>query len=204
MSVYQAVNSRPIKFLDTYGLRADVGGGGTRVLPWNNPPPMLPPGCHIWGCTPGPWILPPPRPPQMDPPGEVVTWRDCPDLANNCKYGVKPKPGPPSPPNACGADTLTNWGLHLGFLPYTWDFASCCNNHDLCYGACGANRSDCDDGLFSCQISTCRALYGNWFGIFTLTHERCIQAADMFRNFGVRPHGQKPFCAAQVKSCVCK
>jgi RHS repeat-associated protein len=58
------------------------------------------------------------------------------------------------------------WGWGCGdatsdrFVPDSVDgvsFTAACRNHDVCYDKCGANKADCDKGLYNDIVSACFA-----------------------------------------------
>ncbi len=133
----------------------------------------------------------------------VTSWRNCPQFAG-CTAGIEKKPRTRPTSNGCGNDAVLKFALNFFFYPaFISTFTPCCNNHDFCYGSCGADKSRCDVNLFNCMISQCDQVFGGWFNRYTLNHERCIQDASLvFR--GVDKYGGKPFCEAQAKNCRCK
>ncbi|XP_067996460.1 group XIIB secretory phospholipase A2-like protein isoform X2 [Melanerpes formicivorus] len=73
-----------------------------------------------------------------------------------CRYGKAPMPRPhykPQEPNGCSSNFL-GLKLDLGIPAMT----KCCNQLDICYDTCGANKYRCDAKFRWCLHSICSDL----------------------------------------------
>ncbi|XP_020638814.1 group XIIB secretory phospholipase A2-like protein isoform X2 [Pogona vitticeps] len=115
-----------------------------------------------------------------------------------CRYGKAPMPRPnyKSPePNGCSSYFL---GLKLDFgIPA---MTKCCNQLDICYDTCGANKYRCDAKFRWCLQSICSDLKRS-LG-FVSKVEACESIADtVFRT--VKTLGCRPFMNSQRSACIC-
>ncbi|XP_072439616.1 group XIIB secretory phospholipase A2-like protein isoform X1 [Chiloscyllium punctatum] len=119
-----------------------------------------------------------------------------------CRYGKAPLPRPdykPPEPNGCSSSFL---GLKV---PDTLDLGipamtKCCNQLDLCYDTCGANKYRCDAKFRWCLYGICSDLKKS-LG-FVSKVEACESVADTMFN-AVWTLGCKPFMNSQRSACVC-
>ena len=79
------------------------------------------------------------------------------------------------------------------------DFKGCCNAHDVCYGTCGRNRSECDRGLGACMRQKCEE------SLRFVYHEKalCVSMATAYE-LAVATFGDGPFEAGQDEGCIWK
>jgi len=68
-------------------------------------------------------------------------------------------------------------------------FLKCCNEHDKCYGTCGAEKGKCDGDFGSCLVSSCR--------VTMLGTPTCLLAAAAF-TIAVASGGGPAFDSAQA------
>ncbi|XP_042312619.1 group XIIB secretory phospholipase A2-like protein isoform X2 [Sceloporus undulatus] len=115
-----------------------------------------------------------------------------------CRYGKAPMPRPnyKSPePNGCSSYFL-GLKLDMGIPAMT----KCCNQLDVCYDTCGANKYRCDAKFRWCLQSICSDLKRS-LG-FVSKVEACESVADtVFRT--VRTLGCRPFMNSQRSACIC-
>ncbi|XP_044276475.1 group XIIB secretory phospholipase A2-like protein isoform X1 [Varanus komodoensis] len=119
-----------------------------------------------------------------------------------CRYGKAPMPRPnyKSPePNGCSAYFLglkVPESLDMGIPAMT----KCCNQLDVCYDTCGANKYRCDAKFRWCLQSICSDLKRS-LG-FVSKVETCESIADtVFKT--VRTLGCRPFMNSQRSACIC-
>lgn len=95
-----------------------------------------------------------------------------------------------------GLESAVDWDLPGGpnhcslspDRPFSFDFASCCKVHDVCYGTCGVGRDRCDDGFCNCLAASCTK---NGIG-----RALCGRLANLYCSL-VRRHGQSWYRKAQ-------
>ena len=77
--------------------------------------------------------------------------------------------------------------------PAGFDFTSCCEGHDNCYGDCKnkPSKSSCDDAFWQCMLDKCIDDYSGSLG--------CSELAHLYYG-AVNNHGQGPFDNAR-KCC---
>ncbi|XP_053307300.1 group XIIB secretory phospholipase A2-like protein isoform X2 [Spea bombifrons] len=115
-----------------------------------------------------------------------------------CRYGKAPLPRPdykPPEPNGCSSYFL-GLKLDMGIPAMT----KCCNQLDICYDTCGANKYRCDAKFRWCLHSICSDLKKS-LG-FVSKVEACEAVADTVFNT-VWTLGCKPFMNSQRSSCIC-
>ncbi|XP_048419743.1 group XIIB secretory phospholipase A2-like protein isoform X2 [Stegostoma tigrinum] len=115
-----------------------------------------------------------------------------------CRYGKAPLPRPDykvPEPNGCSSSFL-GLKLDLGIPAMT----KCCNQLDLCYDTCGANKYRCDAKFRWCLYGICSDLKKS-LG-FVSKVEACESVADTMFN-AVWTLGCKPFMNSQRSACVC-
>ncbi|XP_028916013.2 group XIIB secretory phospholipase A2-like protein isoform X2 [Ornithorhynchus anatinus] len=119
-----------------------------------------------------------------------------------CQYGKSPMPRPgykPQEPNGCSSYFLglkVPESLDLGIPAMT----KCCNQLDLCYDTCGANKYRCDAKFRWCLHSICSDLKRS-LG-FVSKVEACESLADTVYNT-VWTLGCRPFMNSQRAACIC-
>ncbi|XP_062989050.1 group XIIB secretory phospholipase A2-like protein isoform X2 [Elgaria multicarinata webbii] len=115
-----------------------------------------------------------------------------------CRYGKAPMPRPSyksEEPNGCSSYFL-GLKLDMGIPAMT----KCCNQLDVCYDTCGANKYRCDAKFRWCLQSICSDLKRS-LG-FVSKVEACESIADtVFRT--VRTLGCRPFMNSQRSACIC-
>ncbi|XP_044878521.1 group XIIB secretory phospholipase A2-like protein isoform X1 [Mauremys mutica] len=119
-----------------------------------------------------------------------------------CRYGKAPMPRPnykPQEPNGCSSYFLglkVPESLDLGIPAMT----KCCNQLDVCYDTCGANKYRCDAKFRWCLHSICSDLKRS-LG-FVSKVEACESVADTVFNT-VWTLGCRPFMNSQRSACIC-
>ncbi|XP_059802485.1 group XIIB secretory phospholipase A2-like protein isoform X2 [Hypanus sabinus] len=115
-----------------------------------------------------------------------------------CRYGKAPLPRPDyktPEPNGCSSSFL-GLKLDLGIPAMT----KCCNQLDLCYDTCGANKYRCDAKFRWCLYGICSDLKKS-LG-FVSKVEACETVADTMFN-AVWTLGCRPFMNSQRSACTC-
>ncbi|XP_039562654.1 group XIIB secretory phospholipase A2-like protein [Passer montanus] len=115
-----------------------------------------------------------------------------------CRYGKAPMPRPhykPQEPNGCSSHFL-GLKLDLGIPAMT----KCCNQLDICYDTCGANKYRCDAKFRWCLHSICSDLKRS-LG-FVSKVQACESMADTVFN-AVWTLGCRPFMNSQRSACIC-
>ncbi|XP_048360984.1 group XIIB secretory phospholipase A2-like protein isoform X2 [Sphaerodactylus townsendi] len=115
-----------------------------------------------------------------------------------CRYGKAPLPRPDykaPEPNGCSSYFL-GLKLDLGIPAMT----KCCNQLDICYDTCGANKYRCDAKFRWCLHSICSDLKRS-LG-FVSKVEACESVADTVFNT-VWTLGCRPFMNSQRSACIC-
>lgn len=110
---------------------------------------------------------------------------------------MNPRPDtsiPPPTPNGCGGAGSA--------VPVPDGFGKCnfkpwCDNHDLCYATCGANKQLCDDMLCTNLFAECGRCGKN-----LLERLACMEAAAAYCA-AVTLFGQGWYDAAQERFCIC-
>jgi hypothetical protein len=84
------------------------------------------------------------------------------------------------------------------------DFEGPCNGHDVCYGTCNANKSNCDSNLMDAMLVECEKAFPNdtTSGVVQHLHQNCRWRAAFYRAV-LTEHGQAPFKAGQAEACEC-
>ncbi|XP_072279236.1 group XIIB secretory phospholipase A2-like protein isoform X1 [Pyxicephalus adspersus] len=119
-----------------------------------------------------------------------------------CRYGKAPLPRPdykPPEPNGCSSYFLglkVPESLDMGIPAMT----KCCNQLDICYDTCGANKYRCDAKFRWCLHSICSDLKKS-LG-FVSKVEACESVADTIFNT-LWALGCRPFMNSQRASCIC-
>nr|XP_056706258.1 group XIIB secretory phospholipase A2-like protein isoform X2 [Euleptes europaea] len=115
-----------------------------------------------------------------------------------CRFGKAPLPRPDykaSEPNGCSSYFL-GLKLDLGIPAMT----KCCNQLDVCYDTCGANKYRCDAKFRWCLHAICSDLKRS-LG-FVSKVEACESVADTVFNT-VWTLGCRPFMNSQRSACIC-
>ncbi|XP_060097195.1 group XIIB secretory phospholipase A2-like protein isoform X2 [Heteronotia binoei] len=115
-----------------------------------------------------------------------------------CRYGKAPTPRPEykaPEPNGCSSYFL-GLKLDLGIPAMT----KCCNQLDVCYDTCGANKYRCDAKFRWCLHAICSDLKRS-LG-FVSKVEACESVADTVFNT-VWTLGCRPFMNSQRSACIC-
>ncbi|XP_053244563.1 group XIIB secretory phospholipase A2-like protein isoform X2 [Podarcis raffonei] len=116
-----------------------------------------------------------------------------------CRYGKAPmaRPDYKSPePNGCSSYFL-GLKLDMGIPAMT----KCCNQLDICYDTCGANKYRCDAKFRWCLQSICSDLKRS-LG-FVSKVAACESVADaVFKT--VRTLSCRPFMDSQRSACICQ
>nr|XP_008528819.1 PREDICTED: group XIIB secretory phospholipase A2-like protein isoform X2 [Equus przewalskii] len=111
-----------------------------------------------------------------------------------------PRPGyKPQEPNGCSSHFLglkVPGSMDLGIPAMT----KCCNQLDICYDTCGANKYRCDAKFRWCLHSICSDLKRS-LG-FVSNVEACDSLADTVFNT-VWTLGCRPFMNSQRAACIC-
>ncbi|NXP01956.1 PG12B protein, partial [Certhia brachydactyla] len=119
-----------------------------------------------------------------------------------CRYGKAPMPRPhykPQEPNGCSSHFLglkVPESVYLGIPAMT----KCCNQLDICYDTCGANKYRCDAKFRWCLHSICSDLKRS-LG-FVSKVQACESMADTVFN-AVWTLGCRPFMNSQRSACIC-
>ncbi|XP_052600900.1 group XIIB secretory phospholipase A2-like protein isoform X1 [Peromyscus californicus insignis] len=120
-----------------------------------------------------------------------------------CRYGKAPMPRPgykPQEPNGCGSYFLgikVPGSMDLGIPAMT----KCCNQLDVCYDTCGANKYRCDAKFRWCLHSICSDLKRS-LGFVSNVEAACDSLADTVFNT-VWTLGCRPFMNSQRAACIC-
>uniref|UniRef100_A0A3Q3NB58 Phospholipase A2, group XIIB n=1 Tax=Mastacembelus armatus TaxID=205130 RepID=A0A3Q3NB58_9TELE len=116
-----------------------------------------------------------------------------------CKHGEPPQPRPGyqlPEPNGCSS-SLVGFQLDLGIPVMT----KCCNQLDMCYDTCGANKYHCDSRFRLCLHAICSDLKKS-LG-FVSKVQACESMVDALYNT-VWTLGCRPYMNSQRAACVCK
>jgi RHS repeat-associated protein len=101
-------------------------------------------------------------------------------------YGLQQTTVPTS--NGCGAQGGAQFPGDFGL----WDFTPACDGHDICYGACGSNKSDCDNQFLADMLSVCDA-----YAMLPTLYTTCAALAGTYYA-AVVAAGQDAFDSAQA------
>ncbi|XP_073857948.1 group XIIB secretory phospholipase A2-like protein isoform X5 [Macaca fascicularis] len=108
-----------------------------------------------------------------------------------------PRPGyKPQEPNGCGSYFL-GLKMDLGIPAMT----KCCNQLDVCYDTCGANKYRCDAKFRWCLHSICSDLKRS-LGFVSKVEVACDSLVDTVFNT-VWTLGCRPFMNSQRAACIC-
>lgn len=95
--------------------------------------------------------------------------------------------------NGCGT---AGFSLPVTALPHP-DFEKCCNDHDLCYDTCNADKAGCDAGFDSCLRQVCDSKVADG------GRENCAATANLFTSMS-KTLGCEPFLKSQKEACSCE
>eukprot|EP00128_Syssomonas_multiformis_P015774 Colp12_sorted_trinity150504_noHs@2531 len=90
--------------------------------------------------------------------------------------------------NGCGVAGLT--------IENVFNFTPCCDEHDICYDTCGANKKKCDDKFKKCLLKVCKKLRD------TEEKEKCQGNANLYY-IGTASFGCAAYSASQENACMC-
>ena len=96
--------------------------------------------------------------------------------------------------NGCGAKGGQKFpDSYMGIV----DFTGCCNDHDVCYGTCGRDKSICDKNLGDCMRGKCEQ------ALKYVYHEKalCNKMAAAYE-IAVSSFGDSAFEAGQDSGCI--
>ncbi|XP_050031256.1 group XIIA secretory phospholipase A2-like [Dermacentor andersoni] len=123
--------------------------------------------------------------------GDVAEGLDC---KFRCPRSLRPSPRAQykSSSNGCGTEAFR---LPASALPHP-DFEACCNEHDLCYDTCLADKGQCDAAFDACMQRVCdtKVVTGK---------DSCVSTANLFMSL-TKNLGCDPFINSQKQACVCK
>ena len=128
-----------------------------------------------------------------------------------CSGGIECRTTTPSgiPPtlNGCGSKD-SEWvpDSFFGVVSFT----EACNNHDICYGTCGASKSDCDRGLGRDMANACEKKFGVFKFLLWDVYFLCLAQAKIYEeallNIDIAEkafeEGQDIACAWEVIPCM--
>jgi hypothetical protein len=116
------------------------------------------------------------------------------------------RPNYPPVQNGCGSaqndvpDEPLLWGACAPF-DFTVSFTGACNTHDICYGTCKQNKTQCDLALESNMANSCDA------GIpaeFATCRAMCYKFAYSYlAGLTVLPQAANAYANAQAEACIC-
>ena len=114
-----------------------------------------------------------------------------------CQQGfVRTPSGIPARANGCGPEKYPKFteALSRAFS----GFVEMCNNHDICYGTCGASKEHCDDVFWEEMVRYCET-----WGSHSMEYRReCVGHANTFAT-AVKAMGCPAYMEAQQKACTC-
>jgi RHS repeat-associated protein len=85
---------------------------------------------------------------------------------------------------------------------FFFDFSAACNNHDICYGMCGAVQAVCDQDFLTDMFAMCQPYRDQlWNPIARAIYSACATAAATYYN-GVNWFGPPYFDETQEMYCV--
>jgi hypothetical protein len=114
--------------------------------------------------------------------------------------------------NGCGPQGGVEWkGINVGDLESAdkplglADFTSSCNEHDCCYGTCGANKARCDLAALEGWQKACRQAVGGAPGsvLDSVQLAYCFVAASAYYEAISSEASVDAFNAAQAEACAC-
>ncbi|XP_077495269.1 group XIIA secretory phospholipase A2-like [Amblyomma americanum] len=110
-----------------------------------------------------------------------------------CPASLKPSPRPlhKRSANGCGTEAFR---LPASALPHP-DFEACCNEHDLCYDTCLADKAQCDRSFDACMARICDTKVSS--------KDSCVSTASLFTTM-TKNLGCEAFLKSQEQACVCR
>ncbi|XP_077544771.1 group XIIA secretory phospholipase A2-like [Haemaphysalis longicornis] len=112
-----------------------------------------------------------------------------------CSGATKPSPRASHKKSANGCGT-EGFRLPASALPHP-DFETCCNEHDLCYDTCLADKARCDSDFEQCMSHVCDTKVTK-----AAARESCASTANLFLTM-TRNLGCEPFLQSQRSACTC-
>lgn len=121
------------------------------------------------------------------------------DCQFECKRGHEPVPKPDHKPtsNGCGSLEFLFDDSEESWIHVERDFTKCCDDHDLCYDTCGADKDECDLKFKKCLYRTCKGKKIEFFD-----SKKCRLKAKLFY-ITVLGVGCQPYINAQKEACQC-
>ncbi|XP_077496821.1 group XIIA secretory phospholipase A2-like [Amblyomma americanum] len=115
------------------------------------------------------------------------------DCRFQCPGSLKPSPRPlhRRSSNGCGTEAFR---LPASALPHP-DFEACCNEHDLCYDTCLADKAQCDTSFDACMANICDTKVSS--------KDSCLSTAGLFTTM-TKNLGCEAFLESQKQACVCR
>lgn len=125
--------------------------------------------------------------------------------AQSCDNVVHDERGCHLPPNTCGPaeDSILKQIINA-LVPDTYEEASflgACRHHDVCWGTCDSDKSECDEAFFRDLSSACRVAYP-----FKESREDffdCVQRAILYSRAVDTALGRMFYADAQQSACAC-
>ena len=105
---------------------------------------------------------------------------------------VKQPTGSPVEVNGCGVQGLN---IQVDLFP---GFTEACNEHDRCYGKCGASKGKCDNKFYEDLKKYCESWQKQSAEIF----QQCTSIAS-FYYAGVQTMGCSFYLDSQKNACTC-
>ncbi|MBI4517827.1 MAG: hypothetical protein HY699_18630 [Deltaproteobacteria bacterium] len=108
----------------------------------------------------------------------------------------------------------TRFGSTEGTLPQGSQALSLpCNQHDMCYQTCRANRAACDSGIFESMLHVCSLAYPTatcpFVGpdsakcpCYAIERQLCVDTASLYYQ-GLQQLGESAWKSRQVQYCAC-
>ncbi|KAH9364109.1 hypothetical protein HPB48_006790 [Haemaphysalis longicornis] len=122
------------------------------------------------------------------------------DVPGKCKFSCSGGTQTPSPrtthkrsANGCGIDSFR---LPASALPHP-DLEWCCNEHDLCYDTCLADKDSCDADFKACLDYVCDTKAA------AATKDACRSTAYLLTSM-TQNLGCESFLRSQKDACVCE
>ena len=122
-------------------------------------------------------------------------WQFPPGDLSTCAK-IRHKDGHTPSTNGCGPSGWKNKAVrdHWGKA----NFTPSCNKHDVCYGTCGADKSDCDLNLAREAMNACGDAYPD-----SPTRRAACETIAVIYGMAVDEFGADPYNDAQEEDCEC-